>query len=266
MNKQASILDPIQASLSPEVYDVNGKLKPEVRQKMLDGLYRLIPKDKVIEAFLVGSMTGYQYSDTSDLDVNGVAAPELLTEEFNAHRKATNGRDKIGLHPINYLFAPFRGELNSWKDSLYGIYDLIGDKWVVPPDKTLNHDPKNYFKFELMTAALVQSRFIKMVTKYKMLDILEKQKSIALAATNDKIERHELGVTIQRLKTTKLDLYKQINDMAEALDEERKLVYNDGFGVPRQSYYNIVFKLIEHGLHGELFAKIKEKDEGIIGI
>ena len=56
---------------------------------------------------------------------------------------------------------------------------------------------------------------------------------------------------------------KQLVNEAKRIKKKRQLNYDIGFGIPRESFDNIVFKLIEHGQYGELFELLKNarKDE-----
>ena len=46
-------------------------------------------------------------------------------------------------------------------------------------------------------------------------------------------------------------------DQAKSIKKNRQREYKQGFGVPRRSFNNIVYKLIEHGQYGELFEALK---------
>jgi hypothetical protein len=38
---------------------------------------------------------------------------------------------------------------------------------------------------------------------------------------------------------------------------DRELVYGEGWGVPRRSFRNILYKLVEHGQYGEILKRLK---------
>ena len=76
------------------------------------------------------------------------------------------------------------------------------------------------------------------------------------------------------LKRKQNEIAEDIKDLiyeAKKIKKDRKEDYALGFGIPRQNFDNIVFKLIEHGQYGELFELLKsvrkdEIDESIKGI
>ena len=62
------------------------------------------------------------------------------------------------------------------------------------------------------------------------------------------------------------EIEKGIKDLiaeAKSIKKRRQWSYDIGYGIPRYSFNNIVFKLIEHGQYGELFEFLKSvrKDE-----
>ena len=89
---------------------------------------------------------------------------------------------------------------------------------------------------------------------------------------DDILDYKELKQSKDKTELLKLDIAKKIREIEDDLKDlisyaqdakaGRKLVYNLGYGVPRESFRNIVYKLIEHGQQGELFEKLKKiKDD-----
>jgi hypothetical protein len=62
--------------------------------------------------------------------------------------------------------------------------------------------------------------------------------------------------TDRKLREVKDDLTDLISQ-AKSIKSDRKDAYRLGFGIPRESFKNIVFKMIEHGIHGNLFEQLK---------
>tara|TARA_B110000196_G_C21143308_1_gene665072 strand:- start:895 stop:1164 length:270 start_codon:yes stop_codon:yes gene_type:complete len=60
----------------------------------------------------------------------------------------------------------------------------------------------------------------------------------------------------RKLREVNEDLVDLIRQ-AKNVKAERKDAYRLGFGIPRESFKNIVFKMIEHGIHGKLFEQLK---------
>lgn len=53
---------------------------------------------------------------------------------------------------------------------------------------------------------------------------------------------------------------KEAVEFANNIEDERKLSYYHGWGIPRNSYQNIVFKYVEYGKYGDLFEKYMKED------
>ena len=69
--KKAGLLDNPKSTLPSDVWDLQTlKLLPEIKSHILETLSKYIPKPLVAEIFIIGSITGYKYKDTSDIDVN----------------------------------------------------------------------------------------------------------------------------------------------------------------------------------------------------
>jgi hypothetical protein len=129
-----SILDPVKEELSPEIW--NGeKLKPQVKThiiKRFESWFRAhASSGRIKYMYLLGSMTGYQYSKDSDLDINVVTnlTDEKVKELFEI---LPNGSNLPGTeHPINYYVV--NKENPKWRTA--GFYDLLKDVWVHKENK-----------------------------------------------------------------------------------------------------------------------------------
>jgi hypothetical protein len=129
-----SLFDPVQGKLSPELW-INDKLKPSVKTHLLKKLeiwIRGYGSKEAKSVLLLGSMTGFQYLPTSDIDVNFVL--EVDEEKSIEMRKfLPNGKELPGTkHPINYyLSTKIKPE---WLTGKSGpVYDLLKDKWIIKP-------------------------------------------------------------------------------------------------------------------------------------
>ncbi len=133
---EESILDPIRKDLNSVIWNSDGKIKKFVKAHLLKKVeiwlknYTNKPMKK---AYLLGSMTGYQYSNTADIDVNIVI--DITTEKLKEMVKfLPNGHILPGgeKHPINYFVSNVVNEV--WKKG--SIYDLLEDKWLIKPKKS----------------------------------------------------------------------------------------------------------------------------------
>jgi hypothetical protein len=134
-----SILDPFVEDLSPDLWDKNQKLKKSVSvhiTKKLETWLKGFTEKEPSKIYLMGSMTGYQYTDTSDIDVNFVV--DITDKEKIKEMRGLLPNNQMlpgTKHPINYYMT---GEVKEdWKKS-GPIYDVLKDKWKSPPSKSKN--------------------------------------------------------------------------------------------------------------------------------
>ena len=101
-------------ALNPKLWDENGNLKPEVREKILeiakeftDGLKEDGIKFDLKDIRLVGSNCSYNYTDKSDLDVHLImdtdsleCPDDLYPLLYSAYRSLFNGKMDIDFYGI----------------------------------------------------------------------------------------------------------------------------------------------------------------------
>jgi hypothetical protein len=137
-----SVLDPLQDDLCSELWDSNKKLNSKAKKYIIDKLDKWLATKtdkKYKELYILGSITGYQYTKEADIDVNFVIdmpeeeVKEKLRKVINAelNEKPLPGTQ----HPINYYVSPAFKE--SWKKE-GGIYDVLKDKWISTVEKEDN--------------------------------------------------------------------------------------------------------------------------------
>jgi hypothetical protein len=130
-----SILDPIQETLSPELWK-NEKMKASVKSiiiKRLELWLKTKTNKPIKKILMLGSMAGYQFTSQSDIDVNFVidVSDEKRDEIAGDMAEELNGRKLQGTeHPINYYISnTFKSE---WKGQ--ALYDVIKDTWIQKPE------------------------------------------------------------------------------------------------------------------------------------
>lgn len=129
-----SVLDEKKKTLCPEVWDINQSppvMQPLAKKDIISRL-SILTKDLQIESvFIVGSLTGYRYTDDSDIDVSvtiDVSDEEL--EKYRDETKKYNGKVLAGTkHPVNFYFLNTEVGLERY-DS---VYDFVEDKWIKEP-------------------------------------------------------------------------------------------------------------------------------------
>jgi hypothetical protein len=244
-----SLLDPPKASLSFHLWDENNLLKPVAKEYILETLYNLIPEEYVHKVFLLGSMAGLQYKDTSDIDINVYLQPSQDRELWHKNFKLTarglpymTTKHTLNFFPLAYKPKPsYRGARN-------GVYNISDSRWDKYP-KTLDEirDPEEQFKLELALASQV-SGFIQTHTKH----LLENIKGL------DKLKKEDIAEYKSRRAAIEEDIMEMLRYWT-SLDDERKDVYESRWGIPRESYQNIMYKAVEHGQLGDILHTIENQ-------
>src|SRR6478609_6393172 len=100
-----SILDPAKDTLDPSIWS-NKKLKPAAKKEIVDKFAKWVKTytDKEITRVLyMGSTTGYQYNDDSDIDINIGIEGISDAKRKEISKILPNGYPLSGTnHPINY--------------------------------------------------------------------------------------------------------------------------------------------------------------------
>jgi hypothetical protein len=134
-----SVLDPLQDELCSEVWNKDQKLNPKAKKYIIDKLDKWLSTKtdkKYKELYILGSITGFQYTKEADIDVNFVIdmpeeeVKEKLRKVINVE---LNEQPLPGTkHPVNYYVSPkFKEE---WKKE-GGIYNILTDKWISTVEK-----------------------------------------------------------------------------------------------------------------------------------
>ena len=132
--KIAGLLDAPKDTLAWDIWsDVNGtyKLRPPVRNYILSKLYNVVPKSLVAKVYIIGSITGYKYRDTSDIDVNVYLRADVSKEEvklYHVKMRVHNETLAPGTkHPVNFYISYYVSD-NPFSYSAYGVYSVIDNK------------------------------------------------------------------------------------------------------------------------------------------
>lgn len=156
--KQANIWDPVEATLDQRVFDDITPRKSITR--FIERLYynaakKLVPDPQVyIDLYITGSLTTFQYSDSSDCDVSvfpaydeigmvtGLDPKELRRQLVALSIEHIDGTFLPGgLHPLQFfVVADGIAPTDLYKPGLRSAYSLKDKEWVVPPEKERSHD------------------------------------------------------------------------------------------------------------------------------
>jgi hypothetical protein len=154
--RRANILDPIHDILAPTVWDDPGAPRPHLKDAHRKWIMREVythashfepNADAWLTLVLTGSLTTYQYSDTSDCDVSLFIDPFKLPEWDRAkliglmieHMDGT----KLPGTPFEmqcFVVAKNISTADLYQPGLRSGYDIKRQTWIVPPDKSRTHD------------------------------------------------------------------------------------------------------------------------------
>ena len=144
-------------TLCPELWDANQHLDPKVRMNLLQLAYDFYGKTKfpapVIDVYLMGSISNYNWTADSDVDVHVIIDYSKLQmpEETAIKAVKTAGAQWNAEH--NVLIKGFKVEMNlqnaiEQKPYVTGIYSLVKDQWIRRPFKMPLQIDKNVLRFQ----------------------------------------------------------------------------------------------------------------------
>ena len=155
--RKANILDPVSNQLDPTVWDnpsaPRPTLKPEIADWVVDFITAALERSGYTDveswaSFVVtGSLTTYQYSKRSDLDVSLFVNAERFPDWSRAEMIAImmDQCDDTTVpgtgHPLQCYVVPEGFTYDDlYKPGLRSAYDLTENKWIVAPEPDRAHD------------------------------------------------------------------------------------------------------------------------------
>lgn len=263
-----SILDSPQKNLSPKIWN-NNKLKPSVKAFILSKLKTFLKAYTTKEptnVFIIGSITSYQYTETSDIDVNFTI--DVSNEKIDELVKVLpNGHNIPGtLHPVNYYVA---NEVNKeWKEKV--IYDVLRDRWINEPKEVKTDNV--FFNFKAVSEI---SRFFifgvtAAISEYEMDTAAFKQYELLLE-TSDESQKNEIKANMaQKLFEIKADLdcifiakhiIKSLRRQAFESEDRLEIMIEIKQEDSDKSINNLIYKYLEKMNYLEKIEKILEEKE-----
>ena len=271
-----SILDPINSVRCEEIFDNNDVMKPQV-VKFIKDTFNLWVKQlnsdlrifKVKTFKAIGSSTGFQYTDNSDLDIQvfvEMLPGHTFKEIWKLVKILPNGNNVPGTHhPVNYFFIEESNPTASNK--IENLYNLDTEEWEKKQDAVDIDVPVLYVReiARLFTDAfdLLLGRYERDVQYFKdslnlnprTQDISEAEKKEAVdkAATQVKADIDSLRLAEKLIHGFRLQAYDDNNFFHISIN------YKDD-NDPRRSMNEAIYKTLDKFEYRE---KIKEKiDEG----
>lgn len=154
-----NILDPVRAKLSSRVWDSPGsrrpRLKPELKKWIQETIFKELRRhgytdpERWCTLVFTGSLTTYQYSDESDLDISLFVDNHRVPDWSRAEMvgiciKHIDGKKYEDLpYPLQCYVVPStltREDL--YAPGLRSGYELETDKWINPPERGRSRDVK----------------------------------------------------------------------------------------------------------------------------
>jgi hypothetical protein len=253
-DKLAGILDSVKDTLANGIWFENSegyRLRPPVKSYLVFTARKIVPLELVDKIFIIGSITGHKYKETSDVDVNVYLKKEVSKEDvkkYHVQARAFNEKPAPGTkHPVNFYISDFK-ETAPFKWAKFGVYSVLNDTWInQPTPKEELLDPNVEFHKELNTAKIFTRNFARMADEYAK-DLIDYKALMSNDAAERalKSKQNELALDLQRLI-----------DEEQRLHNDREFVYGKGWGVPRTSFRNLLYKLIEHNQYGSVLKQLK---------
>jgi hypothetical protein len=145
----------IKPNLNPNIWD-NFELNPEVKSKIIQIVEEFlldleIPQNIVVkDILLTGSLTNFNWSKFSDLDVHIVldynqfdVKPKILDKYFYANKVIWN--DEHDIKMFDFPIELYVQDVNHQMESK-GVYSVLKDKWIQKPTKEDFNIDKNKIK------------------------------------------------------------------------------------------------------------------------
>lgn len=258
-----SVLDPVNKNLCADVFQ-NEKMKPEVRKIIVDNFMAWwkemeFKESQVVRIVVIGSSTGFQYSKTSDIDVNvQVNVDSKKLEEYWDLLPNGNNLPKTQ-HPINYFLVNDDSAVKSADSS----YDATNDKWIKKPVRSDYKAPYGY--------ALSVSQFFMYGIDLKISELDRDLEELKIYKDYLNDEGADIDDLNTRISMKELDIRADLDALGIAHHLARSFrqeSFEDGYESPflisietkspNESLNNVIYKILERFGY---FNKIAKYDE-----
>jgi hypothetical protein len=272
-----SVLDPIHKELAKDVWVEDGeRIKPKHRKYILETLEKWLKRMGVDaepkQISIIGSITTYQYTDSSDIDVNVVI--DISDEKRKELIKLLPNEIPLPdtKHPVNYYLAADAGENVKKKDS---VYDLLNDKWIKKPKE---EDVKIPYSYVLEIAKFFMDGMDDRIAEYER---DKKELELYKAYLEDKSIKIDVDEIEQIIEIKEIEIRADLDAIYVALKMAKAFRgeafeddYEPNFLITIEStnrdysVNNLVYKTIERfgyleklSKYKKIREKVKEKDE-----
>jgi DNA polymerase Ligase (LigD) len=179
IRKVASAIDYVRPTMNKQLWDLKQdppKLLPNIRKTIINTLLEHFTKKGLMRPFqwikglyISGSSTGYNYTETGDVDIDITYDKELVLEAYPELKKLTSqelydylrkvmtavNKTDIPGTSLTFSYLVLAPGDNPVAD---GIYNILEDKWLKLPKKIpVDFDPDHAFiKYRLMAEQVSQ--------------------------------------------------------------------------------------------------------------
>ena len=295
-NKEASILDYQKDKLCPQIWEMDGLLRKDIKKFIYDAIKGFFVtkdfngyQDFISHIYIGSSLATYFYKEDSDLDIKIVidtdkfkhynhkyrdqSDSDIMDELIEAGRRSTFLTAYIPhtMHPVDvYFFAESEID-NKYLIKYDSLYNVITGEWIKEPKRIEGEMSPSYM---LNYARSIADKYIKKISK----DIDEtKRDSIDFLLLRDYMK----GMDKHDLKDMAID-YKnylnKVNDDVESLIEDKQIVkslrktafskriLDDQLEMMMQSLNyskgNVIFKLIQRYGYLRILVEISRLFDG----
>jgi hypothetical protein len=262
-----NILDPVQQTRCKDLfigpdYQV---LQTKVKNQILDPIYKWLEKmgypyeEHVRSIHIIGSSVGWQYTNTSDIDVS--IETDIDPAKIKQIWKLLPNGQLLKEHPVNYYLTSDLKDVTESENA----YDVLQDTWVKKQNKEelKKHIPFNYVmeiaKFFLSgvddriqeyEADKVELDYLKNATKDDGVDEKELKELITQKETELKADLDAINVAHQMLKSFRWQAFQGNNPTDLIIDVKTKA---------NGSINNLLYKMIMDKLKYE--EKLKKYEQ-----
>lgn len=256
-----SIVDKLQPTLSPQIFDnpesSEPKLKQAIQEQIKRDLASISTKVKIQDVVLVGSILTRRYRYDTDLDIH-ILGRGISDDEMSALAKNMSERRAPGtLHPINYYIISDKKAHDRSNSLADGEFDPIENRFRRKPDTDKPFNITKYF-----SAFQEKVKSINQITAELRHDLIDYEQ----LKTAPKSELKRLQKLIEdHLKSIEndakelIDIYNEIRKgRKDAFEAEVTADEIRQYGSKNRTPGNVLFKLMEKYHYLQFLKRVKD--------
>jgi predicted nucleotidyltransferase len=255
-----SILDVIQPTFSPEVFEKPNEENPDIKEQIIEQILNDVNKFSIIapilKIYVIGGILTKQYTEFSDIDVNILFdASEEKLKVLKHMNIEISGRYAPGTtHPINYYIINSEDQFeraNNFTDNVYNIIEKRYIKRNIITPINVEDYLKNYketiYKLDIIKAELQND-----LIKYDHLKSIPKGDLENLQKMTN-TQRDKVIHDLKRFVELGNDLIKARKEIFQTdMSPEEVLKYGAHNKLPS----NVIYKMLEKHYYLDLIHKL----------